>query len=238
MAAQKFTRVKPHTCVICKTVFTPVKFRKEAGKYRPYTGRHACSAQCAYILKGRNKSRDMRANIHKWIGPNNPMWKGACLRRNKAYRGPDWARTAERARKRDGYKCRHCQMSQEEHLARWRRKLEVHHIVPFNQFTNYKKANTASNLVALCTSCHATADRAIEARQLLIPLYDEPPKKAKDGIHRGVKNGRSKLNDNDVRGIRAMLRRGVTYADIAERFNISNSAVWQIKCGQNWSHVA
>ena len=230
-------RVDPHVCVVCGALFTPIKYRPSAGKFRAYTGRHSCSAECAYIDKGRRTAKRMAETRDRWVGPNNPMWVGSSVRKNKSYRGPDWPRIAEQARKRDKHTCKHCGMTQQDHLSKWGAVLEVHHIVPFYQFTDHNKANRLSNLVTLCKSCHATADRSIKERQVLIPLFDEGRKKAKEGIHRGSKNARALLNDGQVREIKALLRAKVRQVEIAEMYGVKKHVISAISTGQNWSHV-
>lgn len=237
MAAMDSTRVKPHTCRTCGALFTPIKFRKAEGVFRAYTGRHNCSAECAFKAKGLVTKRRMRETRDQWVGPSNPMWKGACLRRNKSYRGPDWAATAEAMRKRDGYQCRHCGMTQADHEAKWHQVLEVHHIVPFTEFTDYLAANRPSNLVTLCKTCHMRADRAIRQRQLLMVFDDEPRKKSIEGVYRGANNARALLDDEKVVAIKIRLRRGDKHKAIAEDFGVKKHVIAAISRGQNWAHV-
>lgn len=182
MAAKDFTRVLPHTCVTCGAVFTPLKFRKTEGVFRAYTGRQNCSAECAFKAKGEVTAKRMKDTRDQWIGPNNPMWTGSCLRKNRAYRGPDWASIADAARKRDKYTCQGCGLSDYEHVKKCGKSLAVHHIVPFAEFTDHVAANRLRNLVTLCNVCHAIADRAIKARQFSLDLSDgvskrKPPRK-------------------------------------------------------------
>jgi 5-methylcytosine-specific restriction endonuclease McrA len=98
---------------------------------------------------------------YAWIsqafaGENSWNWKGGPDEYPKYY-GPNWKRQSRRARKRDGYKCRHCGITQEE----LGRRLSVHHIIPFRSFdyvrgenNNYKQANLLTNLISLCPDCH------------------------------------------------------------------------------------
>lgn len=53
----------------------------------------------------------------------------------------------------------------------------------------------------------------------------------------GSERDYSKLNDADVRSIRRLRSRGVTYKDIAARLSISRALVWQVLSGNRWSHV-
>lgn len=237
MAARDSTRVDPHVCVTCGAVFTPVKYRKAEGVFRAYTGRQNCSAECAFKAKGVVTKRRMAATRERWVGPNNPMWIGACLRRNMSYRGSDWGTIAERARERDGHACAHCGMTQEAHTAKWSQALEVHHKVPFYEFTDHRKANRASNLVTLCKVCHMTADRAIRNRQFLLPLSEEQRKKPRVGAHRGSANGRAKLSEAQVSEIKTRLRAGERQQSVAGAFGVTKYVISAISTGQNWAHV-
>lgn len=230
-------RVRPHVCRACGTVFSPIKFKKDTGRFRAYTGRESCSDECAFQLKGERTKRRMAETRERWVGPNNPMWVGAALRKNRSYRGPDWPQISEKIRKRDKYACRSCGMTAEEHQAKWGQALEVHHIVPFYEFTDHRKANAASNLVTLCKSCHMAADRAVAGRQLLIDLADEPRKKARDGVYRGSNNGRAQLTEDSVAEIKRLIRASVRHRDIADRFGVKPPVISAISTGQNWRHV-
>ena len=71
-------------------------------------------------------------------------------------RGPNWDQQRARARARDGYRCRHCGVSERPNRAH-----DVHHLQPFRTFgyvrgqnDHYLEANRLENLVTLCTSCH------------------------------------------------------------------------------------
>ncbi len=71
-------------------------------------------------------------------------------------RGPNWEQQRNRARVRDGHRCRHCAAPERPDRAH-----DVHHIQPFRAFgyvrgknDNYLEANRLENLVTLCRSCH------------------------------------------------------------------------------------
>lgn len=96
-----------------------------------------------------------RAEWHKkhFVGENSPSWKGGAAN----YRGPNWHEQRRAARKRDGYCCQACGISQKENG----KALDVHHIVPFHDFhyvpsenENYLQANSLDNLTSLCSACH------------------------------------------------------------------------------------
>lgn len=237
MAAKDFTRVKPHTCITCGALFTPVKYRASEDVFKAFTGRQNCSKECLDAWKAKSKSAYMRANREKFSGPNSWNWKGACLLKNKSYRGSDWTEIAESIRKRDKYQCCDCGLTHQQHLDKWGKILEVHHKIPFHEFTDHRKANAKSNLVTLCKSCHMIADRAIRHRQLIMIFSDEPRKKSKEGIHRGSKNARAQLSESQVATIKKLLASGSKQTDLADVFSVKKTIISAISTGQNWSHV-
>jgi DEAD/DEAH box helicase domain-containing protein len=98
-------------------------------------------------------------------------------------RGPNWEQQRNRARTRDGYRCRHCGLPE-----RAERAHDVHHIQPFRTFgyirgknNHYLEANQLTNLVTLCRSCHrrVEVDRMVQGAlsglahvlRHLAPLY-------------------------------------------------------------------
>ena len=76
----------------------------------------------------------------------------------KEYRGPRWKETRDEILERDGFKCVRCPSTQ---------FLHVHHIIPFQNFLNWKEANVTSNLETLCSECHGKAEQAVKVRQLV-----------------------------------------------------------------------
>lgn len=116
-----------------------------------------CNRKCA------GKSRNRR-----YSGPNNSKWKGGY---QPGYRGPNWEIQAAAARKRDGYHCQKCGMSQKK----VGRKLDVHHIIPFRDFKyipdendNYIQANQLTNLTSLCPRCHQLVEKGSLAVQMML----------------------------------------------------------------------
>ncbi len=86
--------------------------------------------------------------------------------------GPDWPQQKERARRRDGFRCRHCGLPE-----RPDRRHDVHHVRPFRAFgyvpgenENYRAANRLENLVTLCPSCHRRAEMGVAERSALAGL--------------------------------------------------------------------
>ena len=96
--------------------------------------------------------------------------------------GPNWAVQRQRARERDGYRCRLCGRPEQE------REHDVHHVRPFRTFdyrpgenATYIQANALSNLITLCPECHpkveaahavqGTLDGLANLLRALAPLY-------------------------------------------------------------------
>lgn len=58
------------------------------------------------------------------------------------------------------------------------------------------------------------------------------------GDFKGSKNGRSKLNESQVRDIKIMLRdTKITHKKIAEAYGVSKETIDDISRGKNWKHV-
>lgn len=54
----------------------------------------------------------------------------------------------------------------------------------------------------------------------------------------GVTNLSAKLNDEQVREIRALAEQGVSQRTLARRFGVTQSTVWRIVRRHKWTHVA
>lgn len=54
----------------------------------------------------------------------------------------------------------------------------------------------------------------------------------------GALHGRSKFTESDVVEIRSMCRDGISLAEIASRYGVSDSTISAIKTRRNWNHVA
>lgn len=94
--------------------------------------------------------RELRADFK---GVNHPCWRGGSFSSDYEMRG--WREYAESIRARDGHKCTRCQLTNEQHQAKFDGySLCVHHIVPYK----LSKDNSPENLRALCVSCHAIVE--------------------------------------------------------------------------------
>jgi 5-methylcytosine-specific restriction endonuclease McrA len=67
-------------------------------------------------------------------------------------------------RNRDCFRCRRCGVHEDEYDS----QLDVHHIVPFRKFDESEEANTPSNLVTVCRSCHREIEGDVEAGRALL----------------------------------------------------------------------
>jgi len=103
---------------------------------------------------------DRDCKFDYFSGENNPNWSGG---NSSIYYGKNWEEQRAKVIDRDNQKCQICGEDKE--------LLHVHHIKPFKDFENYKKANELANLKTLCASCHATLehgpiiDRIIESAE-------------------------------------------------------------------------
>lgn len=98
-----------------------------------------------------------RPCLNRWIsenhnGPNSHQWNPD---KTLPYYGAGWNRIRREIRYRDGFHCCHCKIT-EKQLGQ---ALDVHHVVPLRSFNgDYASANQASNLLALCRTCHNLAE--------------------------------------------------------------------------------
>ncbi len=79
----------------------------------------------------------------------------------------------EAVRARDGYRCRDCGMTQEEHLKQYEQILEVHRLIPGIGYE-------VGVCVTLCVNCHKPKPRNVQTalwhkdlRWFVFNLYDE-----------------------------------------------------------------
>ena len=137
---------KKAKCQNCGQEFhvKPYILKRDEGKF--------CSMACY------NAAKPIR-----FSGNNNPRWRGGI---SLPYRGSNWQRQRRQARRRDGYTCQLCGISEDD----LGRQLDVHHIKPFSTFHDYISANKLENLICLCHECHGKVE--------LDPLFTLQPEQA------------------------------------------------------------
>lgn len=106
---------------------------------------HFCSTDCYHDWYS--------DNLH---GPAHPLWDPD---KKTIPWGSNWNKKRLLALQRDGYKCRICGMTRDEHQDEYGADVHVHHLSPRREFWdgtsfNSDKANRLSNLVTLCAVHH------------------------------------------------------------------------------------
>lgn len=102
-------------------------------------------------------------------GENNPQWSGGKV----SYYGENWYSQRRSCMERDGFQCRVCGTTRDEHRAEFGEDLHVHHIRRLGWFTEnfdapewWELGNALENLVTLCEPHHDEWEG--------IPLAPEP----------------------------------------------------------------
>jgi DEAD/DEAH box helicase domain-containing protein len=72
--------------------------------------------------------------------------------------GRNWPIIRSKIIQRDQFSCQLCGIQAEEKF------LQVHHIVPFRNFSNPDSANQSENLITLCRNCHQRVEAAVKMR--------------------------------------------------------------------------
>lgn len=139
---------KPESFVtlVCKTCGKPYTLHK---LYTERRNSSYCSRECM------NAGLSIRKR-----GANNPNYRGGSVE----YRGPNWRRVSRLVRVRDGYTCQICGKKPKS------RRCHVHHIKPYREFNgDWQSANDLSNLITLCSNCHAKVEHGgLPCPQLLL----------------------------------------------------------------------
>jgi len=117
-------------CIVCGT-----KITRRVSRIKR-SDKPVCSKKC-FIASISGK------NSHVWTGGTN------------SYRGTNWHRQRNKARKRDSDTCQVCGKTKRD----VGQELDVHHIRPYRLFNNdYRVANNLNNLVTLCRQCHLATE--------------------------------------------------------------------------------
>lgn len=231
-------KAKPKNCVNCGCWFTPVKPMKRADgiRWTSHNGGKTCSAKCHLNWYSNNEDRKIKIS-KAFTGDKHPNWLGgATWRSSSSYRGPNWDKIAEKARKRDEYRCQHCSMAQPEHFEKFASDLNVHHIEPFHNFKNSKEANHLSNLITLCRPCHSRAEAMVSAVQMTLPLADN-----RHGIRPGHRKGEgchsARLNRDDVLAIRKRAADQEPLTLMAQEYGVTVTTISNVVRGRTWKHL-
>lgn len=228
------SRPPASTCRQCGVLFTAIQFRK-AGNRHYIIGRRntTCSDACLRAFFQTDSSRKAKIGAAN-RGSQSQWWKGGVTALNQhAHRGTGWLAVAEQVRERDGRRCRHCGMEEKDNG----RKLDVHHVQPFHNFSTAREANRLANLISLCRKCHRTAECECTTVQLTLSLSEHRSARRsfETRDNRGSKHPQAKLTEVAVSTIRRSTART---RDLARDFNVSEQTVSSIRHGRTWKHVA
>ncbi len=216
-------------CTHCSVRFNPITLKKKgrgSGRFYFCNNMKTCSSQCASEIY-----RSIAAkNLPPRYGKDHHRWTGYSERKG-AWRGAEWPRLAESVRESQGRSCAHCGKKEAES----KRKLDVHHIIPFHNFKNSNSANARKNLVALCRPCHAKADAAAEHQQSLMLTSEGVAGITRPGRARGSRVNTSKLSSGEVSILRDDRSNGMSIPKLSEKYGIARSSVWNIIHGRSWA---
>jgi len=112
-------------------------------------------------IYGEDRAQEIRIKLRKY-GPENNNWKGG--KAKQKYSKEFNQQMKNYIKKRDGYKCARCEITDEEarKLDMFNRGLQIHHI-------DYDRNNSLpDNLITLCKTCNS---RANGHRNYWIELY-------------------------------------------------------------------
>lgn len=226
-------KAKPNHCLSCGCLFTPVKWHAGAGRMISHNSGKTCSPGCASDWNSKNPERKRKIS-EAFRGHLHPNWQGGkALLNNASNRGPNWSKQRAAAIKRDGA-CVDCGISNDDCLVRYRRSLDVDHVVPFHNFSNYRKANALSNLQCRCASCHRIAEAKRSMIQMVLPVQDSESRRHKGRIGKG----NHRLTEQQVLAIRARSDAGEPATRISIDFPlVSRRAVSDVAKRRSWSHI-
>lgn len=223
---------RSRNCVMCGCWFTPIKITA-SGNVNTLI-RKTCSRECRVGWIKTNQTRKDKISA-AFKGSKHPNWQGGkSLWNNISGRGQNWKTQRAKALKRDKGKCVDCGMIQSQSLEKYGLSLHVDHIVPFHNFTSYKKANVLSNLETRCASCHTKVEHKKGPRQMVLTLgsYTRSGHKS-----RGKTISRAKLTELDVLVILRNVGT-VSKRDLAEKYGVGYSAIHNITKGKTWKHLS
>lgn len=80
-------------------------------------------------------------------------------------------------------------------------------------------------------------DNRLENLEYVTPSQNVRHSVEKFGTYRGEKHPNSKLTEDDVKKIRALIAKGFTNNEIAQQFDCIPANIWHIRKGKAWKHV-
>lgn len=224
-------------CSGCGVRFTPIRWRKLVKGFS-YTVRRkdtfVCSVEC--LNKVRVNAIRKSAELRAALNPRPERINRKCTPENSSYRGVNWDRIAESIRARDNYKCQRCGMTQQEQFKKYRKRLNVHHIIPYHNFTNARKANRRSNLTTLCAPCHRKVEWEVPEVQLTF-CFSDAKKNNRTGFVYGSRHFMAKFSERDVVDLRRRYRNGESVANLADEFGVSHTSMGAMISGKTWKMV-
>lgn len=153
--------------------------------------------QACLINKGRSgKYCSTSCSEEYRVGPASANWQGGkSLWNSRGYRGPNWKLQSKKTRERDGFCCKNpeCGKTQVENG----RELPVHHIIPYWNYTSWRKANRLSNLVTLCDVCHGKEEAKPKETQTLL-FFGKSSVKGRNGYEDRIGMRGSLISPNGV----------------------------------------
>lgn len=227
-------KAKPKRCLSCNCLFTPVKLNRSSGRMISYNGGKTCSPKCENDWIRNNPERKRKIG-EAFRGHLHPNWQGGkSLLNNVSNRGPNWQRQRAEAIRRDK-RCLDCGISNDQCKEKFGRCLDVDHVVPFHNFSNYRKANALSNLECRCASCHRIAETKRSMIQMVLPMQESEKRKHKGRVG---KFSNARLTELDVRLIRRRFDEGESISMLAAEFTaVGMTAVRDVAKRKTWRHI-
>ena len=224
-------------CSGCGVCFTPIRWRNSARGFS-YTVRRkdtfVCSLECLNQVRvsAIRHSAELRAKNN----PESQSRKKRCSPTNSSYRGAEWAAISESIRARDKYRCQRCGVSQQDQFAKYKRRLSVHHIIPFHNFPNARKANRRKNLITLCDGCHRSVEKSIPEVQLTF-CFSNSKADNRPGYASGSRHWNARFSEKDVIDIRRRYRNGENIMDLSNEYQVVRSTIANVITGKTWHLV-
>lgn len=129
----------PIDCEICGQTRMVKPARADTSRF--------CSQEC--MLEWRSEL---------FTGEGHPRWNPDS---EEQYYGKNWYPQRRKALQRDNRECQLCGKDHEQHIRDHNREHDVHHIIPFDHFDDYRDANRLENLITLCAFCHQKVENGL-----------------------------------------------------------------------------